>query len=564
MRPVPAARQSVQRPLPVLTAITLAVTAAALVAPTGPPPAAAQEEEGVTPARVSGGNRYETAAAVAELTFDEADDAVVATGEDFPDALAASYAAGSIDGPILLAEHDRIPGITLEALDRLGVERVVLVGGGEALGEEVETQLTRAGYGIERLAGADRFETAVEVATRYGTDGEIGVVDGDRAAILASGASFADALSAGPLAAAARLPLFLTPRATPDDSVSQALDELGIERVIVVGGEAAVGEEVVAAYEQDYEVERMGGATRTGTAATVAENLVERFGLFSRETVLLARGDDFPDALTASIHGAVLGAPILLSATPTVLSQDTAGWLRDTCPEVEVLRALGGGAALSEQALAAAVEAAEACLTGPEVVSTLTTPLVPGQDRNVNIHLAADYIDGDVIPPGGMFSLDAAIGPRTRERGFVEDGFIDDDGNVISVVGGGVSQMATTFVNAAWFAGVEILEHRPHTIYFERYPMCREATLVAGTLDVLVRNDSPHDITVSTSYTDSSVTVSFVSRPWAEVASWTSDPFAVEGPGGAFSVNCGRTITYPDGTTADESYSWRYDSGYPG
>jgi hypothetical protein len=199
-----------------------------------------------------------------------------------------------------------------------------------------------------------------------------------------------------------------------------------------------------------------------------------------------------------------------------------------------------------------------------EIVSSFTTPLTPGQARNTNIHLAADYIDGDVIPVGGTYSLSRGIGPRTTARGFVPNGFISG-GELISAVGGGVSQMGTTFVNAAWESGIQIDQFRPHSIYFTRYPMCREATLSGTVLDVVVTNDSPHDVTIRTSYSQSQITVSFVSVPWASVSSWTGSPRnVVGGVGGAFSVSCGRTVSYPDGTARSESFSWRYNEGYPG
>ena len=200
-----------------------------------------------------------------------------------------------------------------------------------------------------------------------------------------------------------------------------------------------------------------------------------------------------------------------------------------------------------------------------QVVASFTTDFIaPGQPRNHNIQLAADYIDGDVIGPGETYSLNQGIGPRTSARGFGPNGFIDDDGEVISVVGGGVSQMGTTFLNAAWFAGIQLDEFRPHSIYFPRYPMCREATLIWDVLDVRVTNDSPYAITIDTEHDATSVTVNLVSRPWAEVDSWIGQPFDVEGPGGAFSVRCGRTVTYPDTTTSSDDHSWRYDEGFPG
>lgn len=198
------------------------------------------------------------------------------------------------------------------------------------------------------------------------------------------------------------------------------------------------------------------------------------------------------------------------------------------------------------------------------VVGSFTTPLVPGQDRNNNIHLAADLIDGDVVAPGGSYSLDDAIGPRTTERGFGPNGYIDDEGEIVSVVGGGISQMGTTFLNAAWLAGIELVDFRQHTIYFERYPMCREATLARNLLDVVVVNDTPYPLTVSTSYTSESVTVSLIGAPFATVDSWTGAPYDIEGPGGAFSVDCGRTVHHPDGSDSSQQYTWRYHEGYPG
>ena len=193
----------------------------------------------------------------------------------------------------------------------------------------------------------------------------------------------------------------------------------------------------------------------------------------------------------------------------------------------------------------------------PQVVGSFTTPLVPGQSRNTNIQLAADYIDGDVIPSGASYSLNQGIGQRTSARGFVPNGFIDEDGEVISVVGGGVSQMGTTFLNAAWFAGIELVEFRQHSLYFERYPMCREATLAWDTLDVVVVNDTPHDLTVVTDHSSESVTVSLIGLPWYDVDSWIGEPYNQVGD--AFSVDCGRTVTAPDGTTTDDAYTWRYE-----
>jgi vancomycin resistance protein YoaR len=194
-------------------------------------------------------------------------------------------------------------------------------------------------------------------------------------------------------------------------------------------------------------------------------------------------------------------------------------------------------------------------------VSSFTTDLVPDESRNHNIQLGADLLAGATVAPGETFSLDERLGPRTEERGFVENGFIDAEGELTEVVGGGTSQLATTFFNAAWFAGIRILDFQPHSLYFSRYPMGRESTISRGTIDVVVENDSPHHLLIATEHGESFVTVRFFSTAWAEVDSWTGQPYDPV-PGAVrdgFTVDFGRTITYPDGSTETEEYTHTYD-----
>lgn len=527
-------------------------------------PASVQAQEvggGVTPARVAGADRFETAARIADRTFDAAEVAVLATGLDFPDALAGAFAAGHLAGPILLVERDRVPPATLGMLSELGVSRVVLLGGPAAIGAQVEQVLAERGYPSERIAGEDRYETAARIALELGQDeGGVGGPGGVRTAVLANGQGFADALSAGPLSASAKLPLLLTPPDRTLPVVDFALSALAIERILVVGGEAAVSSDVVAAYQgQGYAVERLAGATREQTALAVADYTIDNLPGFSDRFLLLARGDAFPDALAGGLHGAVIGAPLLLTAAPDRLGGAVDAWLADRCPAVEVVRALGGRSAMTASTLQAAVDAAERCVPPVQEVARFQTPLLGVPDRTRNLHLSADYIDGDVIAAGETYSLNQGIGRRTTARGFrvVEDGCIGAGGDPVDCLGGGISQMGTTFMNAAWFTGVDLVDFRQHSLYFQRYPVCHEATLSWGSLDVQVRNNSPYDIIVDTFYTDEFIGVRFISRPWAEVDSFAQpqDPPS----SGPFDSSCGRTITYPDGTSDTETYTWRYE-----
>jgi vancomycin resistance protein YoaR len=105
-----------------------------------------------------------------------------------------------------------------------------------------------------------------------------------------------------------------------------------------------------------------------------------------------------------------------------------------------------------------------------------------------NIKRAAEILDGQRIPSGGTFSLNAVLGERTTARGFVPAPMISG-GAFVDSVGGGISQIATTLYNAAFFAGLELVEHTPHSIYIDRYPMGREATISWGGPELIFRND---------------------------------------------------------------------------
>ena len=114
-----------------------------------------------------------------------------------------------------------------------------------------------------------------------------------------------------------------------------------------------------------------------------------------------------------------------------------------------------------------------------ELVSEFTTYYPCCQPRVTNIQRAAQLIDGTIVLPGKAFSLNEALGERTVEKGFVSAPQIFD-GRLEDAVGGGITQVATTLYNAAFFAGVKIVAHQPHQFYISRYPMGREATVSGG------------------------------------------------------------------------------------
>jgi vancomycin resistance protein YoaR len=124
---------------------------------------------------------------------------------------------------------------------------------------------------------------------------------------------------------------------------------------------------------------------------------------------------------------------------------------------------------------------------------TTSFPYLPY--RNINIGRAAALINGTVLKPGEIFSLNQIVGERTKANGFTE-GYIIKDGRFRKDLGGGVSQSATTTFNAMFFAGLKDIEHKPHGLFIDRYPPGREATVAWPSLDLKFQNDTKYGVLV--------------------------------------------------------------------
>ena len=130
-----------------------------------------------------------------------------------------------------------------------------------------------------------------------------------------------------------------------------------------------------------------------------------------------------------------------------------------------------------------------------EEVSEFTTYFPHSDYRNTNLGRAAELINGTVLKPGDVFSMNETVGERTAANGFTK-GFIISDGVYREELGGGVSQVATTTFNAMFFAGLKDIEHKPHSFYIDRYPIGREATLAWPYVDLRFQNDTPHGVLI--------------------------------------------------------------------
>ena len=170
-----------------------------------------------------------------------------------------------------------------------------------------------------------------------------------------------------------------------------------------------------------------------------------------------------------------------------------------------------------------------------EVVSQFTTYYPHADYRNVNIGRAAELLDGTLLEPGELFSFNETVGERTAANGFTR-GFVISNGIFAEDYGGGVSQLATTTFNAAFFAGLEDVEHKPHSFYIDRYPVGREATVSWPTIDLRFRNDTEHGVLVETRHvpstpsTSGAITVRLWSTKVWDVEAVTGERYAYTSP----------------------------------
>jgi len=245
-------------------------------------------------ARVAGADRYGTAAAIAETLTARAPAAsgtvLVATGADFPDALAAGPLAAVSGAPLLLVAADEVPAATAAALDALDPGEVVVVGGDAAVGAGVATALEAPGRTVRRLAGPTRYDTAAALADEAAAAG----LDPAQP-WLATGAGFPDALAAGPAVAAAGGTLLLVDGAdlgaVPPTAERLRARADDLERIVLLGGPAVIAADAVAQLRRLLDPVQLPGG---GTSIFPEHRVVAYYGSVA-SPVLGVLGEGTPD-----------------------------------------------------------------------------------------------------------------------------------------------------------------------------------------------------------------------------------------------------------------------------
>jgi vancomycin resistance protein YoaR len=195
------------------------------------------------------------------------------------------------------------------------------------------------------------------------------------------------------------------------------------------------------------------------------------------------------------------------------------------------------------------------------LIGTFTTRYQPGQPRVTNIRRMARAVDGTVIAPNAQFSLNGIVGERTLAGGYVKAPFIGEGNKIEPSVGGGVSQFSTTMYNAAYFAGLRVDTHQPHSLYISRYPPGREATLNFPSIDLKWTNDTDTPVFVRTFSDATSLTVSLYGNNGGRRVTAVPGPRTAAPSGGDFRIRVVRTVRYADGHSTQDAFTTTYAKG---
>ncbi len=292
--------------------------------------------------RIYGSDRVGTAVQVSKVSLatravaTEGGRAIlIANSMNYPDALSGAplvHANGS-GGSLLLTPQGSLPSTVAAEIVRSGTQYVYVLGGKSAVSDEVVWALEdiNPGITVERVSGDDRIQTSNAIAR------EMYQMNGTRRfAIIAYAFNYPDALAATPVAVYNSTPILLTPKDALRADTIDALGDIGVTDIIIVGSSAVVSDNVFnqcAAYAGGADhVLRIAGANRYETAKEIALWSCDKkgpglrdgttigttafsTGLYPLSTAHLglASGENFPDALSGGVMCGINGFPILLT-----------------------------------------------------------------------------------------------------------------------------------------------------------------------------------------------------------------------------------------------------------
>ena len=340
--------------------------------------------------RISGDSRFNTAAEIAANGWKVgAETVVLARGDSFPDALAGAPLAYYLDAPILLTSRHSIPDVTLQTISKLKPKTIVILGGDQAIDSSIGEKLKNNGYSIDRIAGDNRYETAVNIAKRLPLSEQV---------VVTTGENFPDALAIASIAARKGMPILLSNSHSLSKNAIKITDHA--QKVYAIGGSQVLPDKALSSINS---VNRIDGKDRYETA----RNVLSTFDI-SYNQLFLSTGEQFADALTGSVLAAKNGNGVLL-VHPSKSDSKVKSFIKDQ--QVKHLVTLGGASAIPERVVRSLVD----------VISMSTTEM----EKNVNVTENTPS-NGTLI--GTVISTDST----TNIKAFDQDGVLVDELNTKS------------------------------------------------------------------------------------------------------------------------------------
>jgi putative cell wall-binding protein len=257
------------------------------------------QASGATVKRLSGNDRYATSIAISKEGWTQCDYAILASGENYPDALSAAPLAKKYNCPIILTSKYSLSDDVTSELKRLNAKEVFVLGGSGVIDNNIDSQLSSMNIKASRIAGVDRYETSSKIAENLGTCDEI---------FIASGEDFADALSAAPIASIKNVPILLSSKDNLDKNITNFIKDKKIYKSYVLGDKIYLSENVLNSLT-NFNVERIDGTDKYDRNI----NLINKFkDAINFNTIFIASGNDFPDGLSGAALASKTNSPVIL------------------------------------------------------------------------------------------------------------------------------------------------------------------------------------------------------------------------------------------------------------
>ena len=300
--------------------------------------------------RIEGANRYETAVNISRSSFGagEPDDVILATGENFPDALTGAPLASVLGAPILLTTGAKLPSVVENEIKRLAPKRVLILGGYGAVSKDVQARIAGTlNIPVERISGSTRYETAYHIGIWVGDNSPTHPTR----AYVCTGENFPDALSASAPAAMEGVPIVLVQRDSIPTATKYFMQGGWIKGGFVIGGSSVISDKIASWFPGTT---RLGGTDRYDTSAKVVAWTKD---LYDVHTMTVATGANFPDALGGGAVARDWSTPLMLVPPRTPLGTSTRNVMSWWGPSGTTLRVLGGTSAVPDSIVKALMDA---------------------------------------------------------------------------------------------------------------------------------------------------------------------------------------------------------------